>query len=104
MLPAVHLDRDTIASAVVATGGAWLLASAVLNGRSGRWNAAQVRGLLYAGAGFLASAAASRWLQASGPRGAAVSLVGTVFAMRGMFILVRERAARRAVEKPPMRE
>ncbi len=96
----VHVDRDTIASAVVATGGAWLLASAVRNGRSGRWNVAQVRGLYFAGVGFLLSAVAARWLQPFGSRGVAVSLVGTVLAMRGMYILVRERAARRAPEKP----
>ncbi len=96
----MQLDRDTVASAIVGTGGAWLLGSAVFNGRSGRWNAAQVRGLYYAGIGFLASAVAARWLQQYGPRGVAVSLMGTVLAMRGMYILVRERAARRAVDKP----
>ncbi len=96
----LHFDRDTIASAIVATGGTWLLASAVLNPRSGRWNVAQVRGLYYAGVGFLLSAIAARWLQSLGSRGVAVSLVGTILAMRGMYILVRERAARRALEKP----
>ena len=96
----VHFDRDTIASAIVATGGTWLLASALLNGRSGRWNAVQVRGLYFAGVGFLLSAFAARWLQPLGSRGVAVSLVGTILAMRGMYILVRERAARRAPDKP----
>ena len=91
---ALHVERDIVVASFVATGGAWLLASALLNGRSGRWNPAQVRGLYFAGMGFLASAAAARWLEGYGPRGAAVSLVGTLFAMRGMFILVRERAAR----------
>lgn len=92
-------DRDTIASAIVGTGGAWLLASAVLHGRSGRWNGAQVRGLVFAGLGFLMSAASARWLQGWGNRGIAVSLVGTMLAMRGMYILVKERAAKRAAEK-----
>jgi hypothetical protein len=92
----VDLDRDTIASALVGTGGAWLLGSAVLHGRSGRWNAVQRRGLIYAGVGFLLSAVAARWLQPLGNRGIAVSLVGTLFAMRGMYILVKERAALRA--------
>ncbi len=95
----MDLDRDTIASAIVGTGGAWLLGSALLNGRSGHWNRAQVRGLLFAGIGFLACAVAARWLQAYGNRGVAVSLVGTMLAMRGMYILVRERAARREAER-----
>lgn len=94
------LDRDTVASAVVATGGAWLLGSALFRSRSGKWNAVQVKGLVYAGGGFLMSAAAARWLQDSGVRGIAVSLMGTMFAMRGMYLLVRERAAlRRAAEQ-----
>jgi hypothetical protein len=95
----VDLDRDTIASAIVGTGGAWLLGSAML-GRSGRWNAVQRRGMIYAGIGFLLSAIAARWLQHMGNRGIAISLVGTMLAMRGMYILVKERAARRAAEKP----
>lgn len=95
------LDRDTIASALVGTGGAWLIGSAVLNARSYGWNRAQVKGLLFAGTGFIMSAAAARWLQHWGNGGIAVSLVGTLFAMRGMYMLVRERAARRAAEKPP---
>jgi hypothetical protein len=93
------LDRETIASALVATGGAWLLGSAVLRGRPGRWNAAQRRAMVYAGVGFLMSAASARWLQHLGNRGIAVSLMGTLLAMRGMYTLVRERAARRASEK-----
>lgn len=96
----MDLDRDTIASAIVGTGGAWLLGSAVLHGRSDRWNATQRRGLVLAGIGFLMSAIAARWLQSYGNRGIAVSLMGTLIAMRGMYILVRERAARRAAEKP----
>jgi len=94
------LDREMIASALVGTGGAWLIGSAVLNGRTGGWNTTQVKGLLFTGTGFIMSAAAARWLQNWGNGGIAVSLVGTLFAMRGMYMLVRERAARRA-EKPP---
>ncbi len=90
------LDRETIASAVVATGGAWLLGSAALHRNSGRWNAAQVRGMVYAGVGFLLTAAAARWLQHTGNVGIALSLMGTMLAMRGMFSLLRERAAARA--------
>jgi hypothetical protein len=96
----VNLDRETIASAIVGTGGAWMLGSALFNGRNGRWNAAQVQGLAYSGVGFLVTAAAARWLQHTGPRGMALSLMGTVLAMRGMYLLVRERAARSAGEKP----
>ncbi|MES2524553.1 MAG: hypothetical protein V4617_17775 [Gemmatimonadota bacterium] len=96
----MDFDRDTVASAIVGTGGAWLLGSAILHRRSGRWNAAQLQGLALAGAGFLLSAVAARWLQGLGARGIAVSLVGTILAMRGMYLLVRERAARRDREKP----
>ncbi|MBY0491059.1 MAG: hypothetical protein K2R93_14550 [Gemmatimonadaceae bacterium] len=90
------LDRDTLASAIVGTGGAWLLGSALLHARDGRWNSTQLKGLVYAGGGFLMSAAASRWLQATGNRGIAVGLMGTAFALRGMYLLVRERAAEKA--------
>ena len=96
----MNLDRETIASAVVGTGGAWMLGSALFHGRSGRWNAAQVQGLAWAGLGFLMSAAAARWLQETGARGVAISLAGTIFAMRGMYLLLRERAARRERENP----
>ncbi len=96
----MDLDRETIAAALVGTGGAWLLGAAILNGKSGAWNRNQVKGLLFAGVGFIMSAAAARWLQHWGNGGIAVSLVGTLFAMRGMLILVRERAARRSEEKP----
>jgi uncharacterized membrane protein YfcA len=95
------LDRDTIASTVLAAGGAWLLGSALFHSRSGKWNSAQLKGMVYAGGGFLLSAAAARWLQHTGPRGVAVSLVGTMFAMRGMYQLIRERAGQRAATRPP---
>ena len=93
-------DRETVLAAVVGTGGAWLLGSAVFQGRGGRWNAAQRAGMAYAGLGFLASAVVARWFQHTGRIGIAVSLMGTVVAMRGMLILLRERAARAADEKP----
>ena len=96
----MNLDRETIASAVVGTGGAWMLGSALFHGRSSRWNAAQVQGLALAGLGFLMSAAAARWLQETGTRGIAISLAGTILAMRGMYLLLRERAARRERENP----
>lgn len=95
------LDRETIASAVVATGGAWLLGSALFQGRTGKWNSVQRKALVYAGVGFLMSAAAARWLQHTGPRGIAISLMGTMFAMRGMYLLIKERAAQHAAIRPP---
>lgn len=93
-------DRETLAAAVVGTGGAWMVGSALFNGRSGRWNRAQVHGLLYSGIGFLMSAVATRWLQHTGRFGMAVSVMGTIVAMRGMYVLVRERATRGSEEKP----
>lgn len=97
----MDLDRDTVASAVVGTGGAWLLGSALLQARSGKWNSAQRKGLVYAGGGFLMSAVAARWLQHTGNRGIAISLMGTMFAMRGIYLLMRERAAQHAATRPP---
>ena len=96
----MQLDRDTIASAIVGTGGAWLLGSAVLHGRTGRRSAVHRRGLVYSGIGFLLIAVAARWLQPYGNAGIAVSLVGIMLAMRGMHLLVKDRAANRAEEKP----
>lgn len=96
----MDLDRDTIASAIVGTGGAWLIGSAALHSRSGRWTPPQLRGMVFTGVGFLTSAVAARWLQDLGNVGIAISLVGTMLAMRGMYILVRERAARRKADRP----
>ncbi|MCA0374761.1 MAG: hypothetical protein LCH84_03770 [Gemmatimonadetes bacterium] len=94
------IDRDTVLAAVVGTGGAWLLGAALLNSRAGggRFSALQRKALVYAGGGFLMSAAAARWLSHTGSRGAAIAAVGTLFAMRGMYLLLRERAAERARE------
>ena len=89
----MELDRDTVATAIVGTGGAWMLGAAVLNSRNGHWNANQLKGLVMAGCGFLMTAAAAHYLQSEGVRGIAVSLLGTALAMRGMLLLVRERLA-----------
>lgn len=97
----MDFDRDTVAAALVGTGGAWLLGSALYHSRSGRFNRVQLKGLVYAGGGFLMSAAAARWLQHTGNRGIAISLMGTLFAMRGIYLLMRERAARSAAARPP---
>lgn len=95
----MELDRDTVATAIVGTGGAWMLGAAVLNSRSGHWNANQLKGLVMAGCGFLMTAAAAHYLQSEGVRGIAVSLLGTALAMRGMLLLVRERLASRDAER-----
>jgi len=91
---------ESVAIVLVATGGAGLLGVALFRHRAGLWNAVQRKGLVYAGGGFLMSAAAARWLQDTGTRGIAISLMGTLFAMRGMYLLLRERANQRAAEKP----
>ncbi|MBA3917659.1 MAG: hypothetical protein C0516_03620 [Gemmatimonas sp.] len=95
----MELDRDTVATAIVGTGGAWMLGAAMLHSRSGHWNANQLKGLVLAGSGFLMTAAAAHYLQGEGVRGIAVSLLGTGLAMRGMLLLVRERLASRNAER-----
>ena len=100
----MQLDRETFAAAFVGTGGAWMLLSALLNRKNGRWNANELHGLIYSGVGFLTSAGAARWLEHTGRFGMAVSLMGTVVAMRGIFLLLRERAAKRQQEKSHRRE
>jgi hypothetical protein len=97
-------NRESVATAIVGTGGAWLLGSAVLRNRAGRWNSAQRRGLALSGTGFLLSAAAARFLQDAGRFGIAVSLLGTALAMIGMYALVKERAARRAEDESRLRK
>jgi hypothetical protein len=97
----MNFDRDTLAAAVVGSGGAWLLGAALYHSRTGRFSSAQLKGLVYAGIGFLMSAAAARWLQHTGSRGIAISLMGTFFAMRGMYLLVRERAGQNSAPRPP---
>ena len=103
----MNLDRETIASAIVGTGGAWMIGSALFNGRNGRWNAAEVQGLAYSGIGFLVTAAAARWLQHTGPRGMVLSVLGHgaghaghVFAAAGAGRAPRAREAAHARVKP----
>lgn len=95
----MELDRDTVATAIVGTGGVCLLGAAMLHSRSGHWNANQLKGLVLTGFGFLMTAAAAHYLQDEGLRGIAVSLFGTGLAMRGMLLLVRERLASRDAER-----
>ena len=88
-------NRESIAAAIVGTGGAWMLGSALLRERANRLNSVQRRGLVLAGAGFLIIAFAARWLQGYGRMGIACSLAGTTIAMSGVFQLLKERAALR---------
>jgi hypothetical protein len=89
-------DRETMATAFLGTGGAWMLGSALLGSRVSRVSDVQRRGLVYAGAGFLLTAVAARWLQPYGSRGVAVSIAGALIAFRGITILLRARDAERA--------
>ncbi len=100
----MQLDRETLAAAFVGTGGAWMLGSTFLHRKSGRWGSNELHGLFYSGIGFLTSAGSARWLEHTGRPGMAVSLMGTVIAMRGIFLLLRERAAKREREKSHRRE
>lgn len=92
-------NREAIAVAIVGTGGAWMVGSALFNNGAKRLNAVQRRGLLLSGIGFIACAASARWLQNAGTAGIACSLAGTVIALTGMYQLMRERAERRATGK-----
>lgn len=96
-------NGEAIATYVVGAGGAWMV-GASLTHRGGNFNATQRRGLLLSGTGFLLSAASARWMQAYGHVGIALSLVGTATAMAGMYILVKERAERRAAEETESRK
>jgi hypothetical protein len=88
------IDREALLHAVMSGGGAMLLAYAMYVRASGRASAQQVRGLVAAGIGFLASAAASMYLRGHEVIGPTVSLGGTIAAMYGMLTLVRERRDR----------
>lgn len=96
-------NAETIATTMVGAGGAWMV-GASLTHRGGNFNAVQRRGLLLSGAGFLMSAVAARWLQGYGRVGMTFSMVGTMIAMMGMYVLVRERAERRAARDADSRE
>jgi hypothetical protein len=88
-------NRDSVAAAIVGMGGAWMIGSALLGSRSSRMNFVQRRGLVLAGAGFLLTAFAARWMQGYGRIGIACSLGGTAVAMSGLYQLLKERAAKR---------
>lgn len=96
-------NGEAITTFVVGLGGAWMV-GASLTHRGGNFNPVQRRGLLLSGTGFLISAASARWMQGRGSVGIALSLFGTAMAMAGMYILVRERAERRAAEESESRK
>ena len=95
----MNWNRETVAIAVVGTGSAWMLGSALFNYGKRGFNAMQRRGLLLSGCGFLLCAISARWLQGFGMTGIACSIGGTMLAMAGMYQLVKERAARRSAEE-----
>ena len=88
------IDREALLHTLVSAGGAMLLAYAMYVWATDRASQLQLRGLLLAGGGFLASAAASMYLRDRATLGPAVSLAGTFAAMYGMLLLVRERRDR----------
>ncbi len=94
--PVGLIDREALLHALITGGGMMLLAYAMYVWATDRASQLQVRGLVLAGGGFLASAAASMYLRDRGAVGAAVSLGGTFAAMYGMLLLVRERRDRGA--------
>ena len=96
-------NGEAIATALVGAGGAWMVGAALTH-RVGNFNAAQRRGLLLSGSGFLMSAGSARWLQTHGRVGIAISLLGTMAAMVGMYLLVRERSERRAADESKSRK
>ena len=96
-------NGEAITTAVVGAGGAWMI-GAGLTHRGGHFNPMQRRGLLLSGAGFLTSAASARWMQGHGRVGVACSLAGTMLAMMGMYLLVKERSERRASKESDSRK
>ena len=97
------LNREAIAVAIVGTGGAWMVGSALFNIGTRRLNTVQRRGLLLSGVGFIACAASARWLQNFGLSGIACSMAGTLMAMSGMYRLVRERSERSSTHESDSR-
>ncbi|MEO7996991.1 MAG: hypothetical protein ABI852_06075 [Gemmatimonadaceae bacterium] len=96
-------NGESVTTFVVGAGGAWMV-GASLTHRGGNYSATQRRGLLLSGLGFLTAAASARWMQSRGNLGIALSLLGTATAMAGMYILVKDRAERRAAEESESRK
>ena len=91
-------NRDAVATVVVGAGGAWMVGAALTH-RGGNFNPAQRRGLFLSGVGFLICAASARWMQAYGRIGIACSMAGTMAAITGMYLLMKDRSERRAAEE-----
>ena len=94
---------EAVATFAVGAGGA-LMVGAALTHRGGTFNAVQRRGLVLSGLGFLMCAASARWMQSYGRLGIACSLLGTMTAMMGMYVLMKERNERRAAEESNSRK
>lgn len=91
-------NGEAIAMFVVGVGGAWMVGAAWTQ-RGGNFNPVQRRGLCLSGVGFLMCAASARWMQSYGRVGIMCSLLGTMTAMMGMYVLMKERNERRAAEE-----
>jgi len=91
-------NGEAAATFVVGAGGAWMVGAALTH-RGGNFNPAQRRGLFLSGVGFLMCAASARWMQSYGRVGIACSLFGTMTAMMGMYVLMKDRNERRAAEE-----
>ncbi|MDQ6611375.1 MAG: hypothetical protein M3Y64_02995 [Gemmatimonadota bacterium] len=98
------LNLQAVALAIVGTGGAWMVGSALFNTGARTLNSVQRRGLLLSGIGFIGCAASARWLQNSGTIGVACSLSGTALAISGLYQLLRERAERVSPRETDSRE
>jgi hypothetical protein len=101
--PGGPIDREALLHTLISGGGAMLLAYAMYVWATDRAAHQQIRGLVLAGGGFLASAAASMYLRDRAAVGAMVSLGGTFAAMYGMLLLVRERRDRAHGSRGPSR-
>ncbi|MDF1503115.1 hypothetical protein [Roseisolibacter sp. H3M3-2] len=88
------LDRDATLHLLVGGGGALLLGYAAWAHANGRLGAAQLRGLVASGIGFLLSTYASMGLRDRGTAGIAASLAGSALVLWGARTLLRARITR----------
>ena len=91
-------NGEAVATFVVGVGGGWMVGAALTH-RGGNFNPVQRRGLFLSGTGFLLCAASARWMQSYGRVGIVCSLLGTMMAVTGMYVLMKERTERRAAEE-----
>ncbi|MGV3708207.1 MAG: hypothetical protein ACO1Q7_05150 [Gemmatimonas sp.] len=99
----MEFNREAVATFVAGAGGAWMV-GASLTHRGGNFTPVQRRGLFLSGTGFLFCAASARWMQSYGRVGIACSLLGTMIAMSGMYILMKDRQERRDAEESNVRK